>query len=77
MSSMSMFGKTRFSSYLSGAPGVGCAGGCMLHLALLGFFVLALLIWAVVNRAWELEVTLELPPSNEKTELPVAAEPER
>lgn len=63
MPPMSYFGKTRFSSYLSGGPGTGCAGGCMMHLTLLGLFLLALLIWAVVNRAWELEVTVEMPAS--------------
>ena len=38
----------------------------MIHLALLGVLGLAMLIWVVKNRAWELEVTVEMPA--EKTE---------
>jgi hypothetical protein len=57
--------KTSFRSYLEGAPGTGCAGGCMIHLALLGVLGLALLIWMVKNRAWELEVTVEMPAEKE------------
>ncbi len=43
------------------APGVGCRNSCLIHLAMLGLLGLAMLIWAVRNRAWELEVTVELP----------------
>lgn len=57
--------KTTFRSYLEGVPGAGCAGGCMIHLALLGVLGLAMLIWFVKNRAWELEVTVEMPAEKE------------
>ena len=33
----------------------------MLHLVFLGMLGLAVLIWAIKNRAWELSVTVELP----------------
>jgi hypothetical protein len=37
----------------------------MIHLALLGVLGLAMLIWVVKNRAWELEVTVEMPAEKE------------
>lgn len=33
----------------------------MLHLALVGFLGLAVLVWCIKNRAWELSVTVEMP----------------
>lgn len=53
--------------------GVGCRKSCLIHLTILGVLGLALLIWAVRNRAWELEVTVELP---EKAAEPEDAEDE-
>jgi len=41
--------------------GMGCLKGCMIHLTLLGVLALAMLVWALRNRVWELEVTVELP----------------
>jgi hypothetical protein len=32
----------------------------MIHLVLLGVLGLAAVIWAIKNRAWELEVTVEM-----------------
>lgn len=40
---------------------LGCARGCMVHLTLLGVLALAVLIWAIKNRAWELSITVEMP----------------
>jgi hypothetical protein len=64
-STVSDSGKTSLRSYLGGAPGAGCASGCMVHLVLLGVLGLLVLIWAIRNRAWELEVTVELPAEKE------------
>jgi hypothetical protein len=50
----------------------------MVHLALLGVLALALLIWAVKNRAWELEISVEMPAREEMVEeetTPPPAEP--
>ena len=50
----------------------------MVHLALLGVLGLALLIWAVKNRAWELEISLEMPAREqveEETPPPPTEEP--
>lgn len=60
--------KTSIRSYRDAFHGVGCAGGCMVHLALLGVLGLALLIWAVKNRAWELEISVELPEREQEVE---------
>ncbi len=43
------------------ADGPGCRNSCLIHLTILGVLSVALLIWAVRYRAWELEVTVELP----------------
>jgi len=75
---MSDSGKTSIRSYRDAFPGLGCAGGCMVHLALLGVLGLALLIWAVKNRAWELEISLEMPAREqveEETPPPPTEEP--
>jgi hypothetical protein len=53
--------RTSIRSYRDAFQGIGCASGCMVHMALLGVLGLALLIWAVKNRAWELEISVELP----------------
>lgn len=37
----------------------------MVHLVLLGVLGLVVLIWAIRNRAWELEVTVEMPAEKE------------
>ncbi len=70
--------KTSIRSYRDAFQGVGCASGCMVHLALLGVLALALLIWAVKNRAWELEISVEMPAREEMVEeetTPPPAEP--
>jgi hypothetical protein len=33
----------------------------MLHLVFIGMLGVAVLVWAIKNRAWELSVTVELP----------------
>lgn len=43
------------------AGGLGCRNSCLIHLTILGVLGVAMLIWAVRFRAWELEVTVELP----------------
>lgn len=53
--------KTGLRAYRDSHQGIGCRTGCMIHLALLGIIALALVFWAVKNRIWELEVTIELP----------------
>ena len=67
---VSDFGKTSFRNYLQGTPGAGCAGGCMIHLVLLGVLGLAAVIWVIKNRAWELEVTVEMPAPKEPAPKP-------
>ncbi len=57
--------RTNIQAYRDSFQGIGCRTGCMIHLALLGLMALALLIWAVKNRVWELEVTIELPAKTE------------
>jgi hypothetical protein len=48
----------------------------MVHLALVGVLGLALLIWAVKNRAWELEISVEMPEREQvEEEPPPASEP--
>jgi hypothetical protein len=51
---VSDFGKTSFRNYLQGTPGAGCAA----------------VIWAIKNRAWELEVTVEMPAPKEPAPKP-------
>lgn len=42
----------------------------MIHLVLLGVMGLAAVIWAIKNRAWELEVTVEMPAPKEPAPQP-------
>jgi len=42
----------------------------MIHLVLLGVLGLAAVIWAIKNRAWELEVTVEMPAPKEPAPKP-------
>jgi hypothetical protein len=44
-----------------------------LHLVLLAFLGLAVLVWCIKNRAWELSVTVEMP--EVKKAEPAAVEP--
>jgi hypothetical protein len=53
--------RTNIRTYRDSFQGIGCRTGCMLHLVFLGMLGLAVLIWAIKNRAWELSVTVELP----------------
>lgn len=57
----------------AGVPpeGLGCRNSCLIHLTILGLLGVAMLIWAVRHRAWELEVTVELP---EKAATPAAVD---
>lgn len=70
---MSDSGRTSLRTYRDSFQGLGCRAGCMIHLALLGLLGIAMLVWAVKIRAWELRVTLELPAAPEP---PPAAEPQ-
>ena len=54
-------GRTSIRTYLGSFERGGCAKGCMIHLVLLGVLGLAMLVWAIKNRAWELSVTVEMP----------------
>ncbi len=45
----------------------------MMHLALIVFLGLAVLVWCIKNRAWELSVTVEMPAA--KKAEPEEAEP--
>ncbi|WP_300933095.1 hypothetical protein [Prosthecobacter sp.] len=45
----------------------------MLHVVLIGFLGLAVLVWCIKNRAWELSVTVEMPAA--KKAEPEAAKP--
>lgn len=42
----------------------------MVHLVLLGVLGLAAVIWAIKNRAWELEVTVEMSAPKEQPPQP-------
>mgnify|MGYP007026933473 FL=1 len=46
----------------------------MVHLVLIGFLALAVLVWCIKNRAWELSVTVEMPTKKAEPE-PEPAEP--
>lgn len=53
--------RTNIRTYRDSFQGIGCGTGCMLHVALMGFLGLAVLVWCIKNRAWELSVTVEMP----------------
>ena len=53
--------KTNIRTYRDSFQGIGCGTGCMLHLVLMAFLGLAVLVWCIKNRAWELSVTVEMP----------------
>ena len=65
--------KTNIRIYRDSFQGIGCGTGCMLHLVLIVFLGLAVLVWCIKNRAWELSVTVEMPEA--KKAEPAAAEP--
>jgi len=46
----------------------------MVHLVIVGFLGLAVLVWCIKNRAWELSVTVEMPTA--KKAEPEPAEPD-
>ena len=54
-------GRTTDPKAIAAPNGLGCRNSCLVHLIMMGVLGLAMLIWAVRNRAWELEVTVELP----------------
>jgi hypothetical protein len=41
--------------------GIGCGSGCLIHLMLLGLLFVALIIWCINHRAWELVITIIWP----------------
>jgi hypothetical protein len=45
------------------------------HLVLIGFLALAVLVWCIKNRAWELSVTVEMPTAKKAEPEPEPAEP--
>ena len=47
----------------------------MVHLVLIGFLALAILVWCIKNRAWELSVTVEMPTAKKAEPEPEPAEP--
>jgi len=53
--------RTNIRTYRDSFQGIGCRTGCMLHLVFIGMLGVAVLVWAIKNRAWELSVTVELP----------------
>lgn len=55
--------RTNIRTYRDSFQGIGCGAGCMLHLAIMAFLGLALLVWCIKNRAWELNVTVEMQPA--------------
>ena len=67
-------GRTNIRTYRDSFQGIGCGTGCMLHLVLMGFLGLAVLVWCIKNRAWELSVTVEMPTKKAEPE-PEPAEP--
>ena len=54
-------GSTSIRSYRDSFQGIGCRTGCMIHLALLGLLGVAVIVWVIKIRAWELSVTVEMP----------------
>lgn len=65
--------RTSIRTYRESFEGVGCRKGCAIHLMLLGVLALAMLAWAVRNRVWELEVTVEMPEKAASRESPQPA----
>lgn len=61
LATMSDSGRTSIRTYRDSFQGIGCARGCMIHLALLGLLGVAALVWVIKIRAWELSVTVEMP----------------
>ena len=48
-------------TYRDSFHGIGCGTGCLIHLALMTIIGLTLLVWIVLERPWEWEVTVKLP----------------
>lgn len=46
----------------------GCKGACLIHLVLLGGVLTLLTMWIVRNKAWELEITLDMNDKKEAAE---------
>ncbi len=53
--------RTNIRTYRDSFQGIGCRNGCVLHLVIIGLLGMAMLIWLIKIRAWELSVTVELP----------------
>jgi hypothetical protein len=68
-------GRTNIRTYRDSFQGIGCGTGCMVHLVLIGLLALAVLVWCIKNRAWELSVTLEMPAAKKAEPEPGEAAP--
>ncbi|MDI1313376.1 hypothetical protein [Prosthecobacter sp.] len=66
--------RTNIRTYRDSFQGIGCGAGCMVHVVLICFLGLAVLVWCIKNRAWELSVTVEMPA--EKKAVPEAEKPD-
>ncbi|WP_395749938.1 hypothetical protein [Prosthecobacter sp.] len=60
--------RTNIRTYRDSFQGIGCRTGCLIHLAILGVLAVAALIYAIQIRAWELNVTVEMPAEKKKEE---------
>jgi hypothetical protein len=67
--------RTNIRTYRDSFQGIGCGTGCMVHLVLIGFLALAVLVWCIKNRAWELSVTVEMPAAKKAEPEPAEAAP--
>ncbi len=65
--------RTGIRTYRDSFQGIGCGAGCMIHLVLLSIVSVAMLVWAIKIRVWELTFTVEMPAKATKEP---AAEPE-
>ncbi len=60
--------RTNIRTYRDSFQGIGCRTGCLIHLAILGVLAVAALIYAIQIRAWELNVTVEMPAEKKEKE---------
>jgi hypothetical protein len=68
--------RTNIRTYRDSFQGIGCRTGCMVHLAILGVLAVAALIYAIQIRAWELNVTVEMPAAKNVKKAPPDERPE-
>ena len=67
--------RTNIRTYRDSFQGIGCGTGCKVHLVIIGFLALAVLVWCIKNRAWELSVTVEMPTAKKAEPEPAEAAP--